>query len=98
MVFYTILQRNQISAHQQKKNPLVARYQAENLSPISALTRVPKSIALHMIKLHTQTMTDSVMLSAAGVYQNETEKLVKEKKIEILQKVNCTVSASLLQE
>ena len=84
----------------EEKHSLVARYQAgESVSDICADSGVPKSTFYTWIKPYTVTMTDSGHAVSQQAFIKMKQKLQKlEKKIEILQKVNCTVSASLQEK
>ena len=82
------------------KQSLVARYQAgESVADICADTGVPRSTFYTWIKPYTVTMTDSGHAVSQQAFIKMKQKLQKlEQMIEILQKVNCTVSASLQEK
>ena len=84
----------------EEKHSLVARYQAgESVSDICADSGVPKSTFYTWIKPYTVTMTDSGHAVSQQAFIKMKQKLQKlEQMIEILQKVNCTVSAPLQEK
>lgn len=94
MVFYTILQEESNHAHQHRRKALPGcslpggRIRLRYLAPTPA---VPKSTFYTWIKPYTVTMTDSGHAVSQQAFIKMKQKLQKlEKKIEILQKVNCT--------
>lgn len=93
--------RNQtIRTSTEEKRSLVARYQAgESVAEICADTGVPQSTFYTWIKPYTVTMTDSGHAVSQQAFIKMKQKLQKlEQMIEILQKVNCTVSAPLQEK
>ena len=82
----------------EEKRSLVARYQAgESVADICADTGVPRSTFYTWIKPYT--VTDSGYTVSQQAFIKMKQKLQKlEQKIEILQKVNCTVSAPLQEK
>ena len=82
----------------EEKRSLVARYQAgESVTDICADTGVPRSTFYTWIKPYT--VTDSGYTVSQQAFIKMKQKLQKlEQKIEILQKVNCTVSAPLQEK
>ena len=84
----------------EEKRSLVTRYQAgESVAEICADTGVSRSTFYTWIKPYTVTMTDSGHAVSQQAFIKMKQKLQKlEKKIEILQKVNCTVSAPLQEK
>lgn len=83
-----------------EKQALVARYRAgESVAEICTDTGVPRSTFYTWIKPYTVTMTDSGYMVSQQEFIKLKQKLRKlEGKIEILQKVNCTVSAPLQEK
>ena len=81
----------------EEKRSLVARYRAgESVAEICADSGVPRSTFYTWIRPYTVTMTDSGYAVSQQEFIKMKQKLQKlEQKIEILQKVNCTVSAPL---
>ena len=84
----------------EEKQTLVARYRAgESVADICADTGVPRSTFYTWIKPYTVTMTDSGHVVSQQAFIKMKQKLQKlEQMIEILQKVNCTVSAPLQEK
>ena len=82
------------------KQSLVARYQAgESVAEICADSGVARSTFYTWIKPYTVTMTDSGHAVSQQAFIKMKQKLQKlEQMIEILQKVNCTVSAPLQEK
>ena len=82
------------------KQSLVARYRAgESVVEICADSGVPRSTFYTWIKPYTVTMTDSGHVVSQQAFIKMKQKLQKlEQMIEILQKVNCTVSAPLQEK
>ena len=82
------------------KQSLVTRYQAgESVTDICADTGVPRSTFYTWIKPYTVTLTDSGHAVSQQAFIKMKQKLQKlEQKIEILQRVNCTVSAPLQEK
>lgn len=83
----------------EEKQALVARYQAgESVAEICADTGVARSTFYTWIKPYTTTTADSGHVVSQQEFIKMKQRIQKlEQKVEILQKVNCTVSA-LLQE
>ena len=81
----------------EEKRSLVARYRAgESVAELCADSGVPRSTFYTWIRPYTVTMTDSGYAVSQQEFIKMKQKLQKlEQKIEILQKVNCTVSAPL---
>lgn len=84
----------------EEKRSLVARYRTgESVAEICADTGVPRSTFYTWIRPYTITMTDSGHAVSQQEFIKMKQKLQKlEQKIEILQKVNCTVSAPLQEK
>ena len=84
----------------EEKQTLVARYRAgESVADICADTGVPRSTFYTWIKPYTVTMTDSGHVVSQQAFIKMKQKLQKlEQKIEILQRVNCTVLAPLQEK
>ena len=82
------------------KQSLVARYRAgESVVEICADSGVPRSTFYTWIKPYTVTMTDSGHVVSQQAFIKMKQKLQKlEQKIEILQRVNCTVLAPLQEK
>ena len=82
------------------KQSLIARYQAgESVTDICADTGVPRSTFYTWLKPYTVTITDSGHAVSQQAFIKMKQKLQKlEQKIEILQRVNCTVSAPLQEK
>ena len=82
------------------KQSLIARYQAgESVTDICADTGVPRSTFYTWLKPYTVTITDSGHAVSQQAFIKMKQKLQKlEQEIEILQKVNCTVSAPLQEK
>ena len=101
MALYTILQENYNYAHQHRRKaisgcPLPG---GESVAEICTDTGVPRSTFYTWIKPYTVTMTDSGHALSQQAFIKMKQKLQKlEQKIEILQKVNCTVSAPLQEK
>ena len=83
-----------------EKQALVARYRAgESVAEICTDTGVPRSTFYTWIKPYTVTMTDSGYMVSQQEFIKLKQKLRKLKgKIEMLQKVNCIVSAPLQEK
>ena len=81
----------------EEKVLLVARYRAgETVAEICAASGVPRSTFYTWIKPFTVTATPTGNMVSSQEFFKLTQKLKKlEQKIEILQKVNCTVSSPL---
>lgn len=81
----------------EEKQSLVARYRAgESVAEICADTGVARSTLYTWIKPYTVTVTNSGYAVSQQEFIKIKQKLRKlEEKLEILQKVNCTVSAPL---
>ena len=84
----------------EEKQTLVARYRAgESVAEICADSGVARSTFYTWIKPYTVTMTDSGHAVSQQAFIKTKQKLQKlEQKIEILQRVNCTVSAPLQEK
>lgn len=84
----------------EEKQTLVARYRAgESVAEICADTGVPRSTFYTWIKPYTVTITDPGHAVSQQAFIKMKQKLQKlEQMIEILQKVNCTVSAPLQEK
>ena len=82
------------------KQSLVARYRAgESVAEICADSGVARSTFYTWIKPYTVTMTDSGHAVSQQAFIKMKQKLQKlEQKIEILQRVNCTVLAPLQEK
>ena len=84
----------------EEKQTLVARYRAgESVAEICADSGVARSTFYTWIKPYTVTLTDSGHAVSQQAFIKMKQKLQKlEQMIEILQKVNCTVSAPLQEK
>lgn len=84
----------------EEKQTLVARYRAgESVAEICADSGVARSTFYTWIKPYTVTLTDSGHAVSQQAFIKMKQKLQKlEQEIEILQKVNCTVSAPLQEK
>ena len=84
----------------EEKQTLVARYRAgESVAEICADSGVARSTFYTWIKPYTVAMTDSGHAVSQQAFIKTKQKLQKlEQKIEILQRVNCTVSAPLQEK
>ena len=83
-----------------EKQSLVARYQAgESVAEICADTGIARSTFYTWIKPYTTTTTDSGYVVSQQEFIKMKQRIQKlEQKVEILQKVGCTASASLQEK